>query len=346
MQENIQASVTQDAKQLQFYLQGFQGECEIRYARATERENWKSLYMGKPADIRLRDPWPDERLLFRVTDTAGNTVHCATRHLPQTGITNFRDIGGFRTRDGSSVKWGLLYRCAALDNAKKQNTAYLASLGLKTIFDLRSPGEVEKRPDILPDGCGYQNVSGIPSLDLDEDTDKTNKRSENLDMMAKLKENADNPEALEKMRDYLCDGYAEMAQKPQAFQTLFQTLLEKPGQPLAFHCAAGKDRTGIAAALILRVLGVDDQTVQADYLASNEYRKKETQKILMLLRILLRDATLLALVRDSMLSVQPAYYARFFTEVEAAYGSFSAFMHEGLLLREADVERLKQIYLE
>jgi len=121
----------------------------------------------------------------------------------------------------------------------------------------------------------------------------------------------------------------------QRFAQLFSHLLES-NQPTVFHCTAGKDRTGFAAALILRSLGVSPQDAMRDYLFTNERLKPEPDS-----RHGLAPEVVSVLWR-----VRPEYLEAAFEAVDQDYGSLEAYMREGLGLREAQRERLRSLYLE
>ncbi|BCN31139.1 tyrosine-protein phosphatase [Anaeromicropila herbilytica] len=176
---------------------------------------------------------------------------------------NFRELGGYQTKDGRHVRYGLLYRGMALDVLKTDtDQAKLESFKLKVIMDLRSQGEADLQQDWIPEGTKYQRICGLKKSD-GSDIDFSPSSIAELEKEAATFENRE---------DYFTRLYSSMAFNNAAFRALFDFL--KQGEvPILFHCAAGKDRTGIAAALILLALGVQPEIVIEDYMLTNKYRK-------------------------------------------------------------------------
>ncbi len=258
-----------------------------------------------------------------------------------TGVENMRDLGGYPTKDGRTIKNGIFYRGAASIKLSSKQQEGLSRLGLKTLFDFRSEYEVRLNPDMIPAGCLYINASGIQ--DMGSAMDEMSENG-NLDMKTLLKKADGNREMIDMLDGYLVDGYRQMARSPVAFATFFKHLLDSNGTPVLFHCTAGKDRTGICAALILRVLGVSQEVVTEDYLLSNRYRKAEIWRTMFLLNLAVRDRRLKESIRK-MLGVQQEFLQAFFDEVNAVYGSFDAFVNKGLELTDVNIKHLKSISL-
>ncbi|MEE8808490.1 MAG: tyrosine-protein phosphatase [Lactimicrobium sp.] len=172
---------------------------------------------------------------------------------------NFRDLGGLPTSSGKRVKEGCFYRSSGLyllnENEKKQ----LEQMGIKAILDLRTKEESRRKPDPELNGIKMLQHSGVVS-----------KGGEDIDFSPKgmVKTGRDAAEQKAKLTAY----YQEMPFGNQAFKVMFDEI--KAGNvPLLFHCATGKDRTGVAAMLLLFALGCDDEIVFQDYIFSNECRK-------------------------------------------------------------------------
>lgn len=118
------------------------------------------------------------------------------------------------------------------------------------------------------------------------------------------------------------------------FAEFFQHLLAS-GEPTVFHCTAGKDRTGFAAALLLRLLGADDETVMRDYLRTNDLHEPHW----------LATTKLPLHVANVLVRVQPAFLHASYEAIEARHGSFEAFVRDGLGLEGAQREKLRDLYL-
>jgi protein-tyrosine phosphatase len=180
------------------------------------------------------------------------------------GALNFRDLGGYGGLDGRTVRWGRVFRSDALHALTERDLETIAGLGLRSVFDLRWSHERERQPTAIPTDGGMRSLH----LMVGEDPDVTNQ-----------------PEVLDQILDgslpaaddgFMADMYAEMLRDGAAtFGRLLTHLAEDDWLPALFHCTAGKDRTGITAALLLSVLGVDDETILDDYELSTEYRSNQ-----------------------------------------------------------------------
>jgi len=253
------------------------------------------------------------------------------------GIVNFRDIGGAKVLDGRVVNRGLWYRGAALNDATDADLAQLRRLGIGLIFDLRSTGESTGRPDRLPAGVAYRNVPAVRSL---EETGQ-----ELLDwgrFVRQLNESAEVLAAVEYSQHGPDSIYAEMIRHPAAFNALFHELLARPDRPVYVHCSAGKDRTGVASALLLRLLGVARQDVLADYLLSAKNPLPDASGLLQMAG---RQSPRIAEVLATMMGVSQWQFDLAWDEPERAWGGWGGFVGDGLGLSQADVARLRAAYL-
>jgi len=167
-----------------------------------------------------------------------------TRHLDFSRLHNFRDLGGYRTEDGRTVRWGRLYRSDSLAKLEGEDWERFLSLGVRTVIDLRYPWEIELKGRV-PEaaGLGYHNLS-IEHRPYDQ---------------AALGPDVDTARYLaERFAEVALDGVKELAQ-------VLELIASADSGPLVFHCASGKDRTGIVAALVLTLLGVPEDDIIADF---------------------------------------------------------------------------------
>lgn len=163
------------------------------------------------------------------------------RHIGCDGAFNIRDLGGYDTADGRSVRWQMLYRADGLHRIPAEATSSLDRLGWRTVLDLRTAGEVDAGA-FGPEG---PEVIHLPILratwGVPEDTD------------------------IEPV-SFLSTHYLQMLDEGAvAIAAAFAILASPARLPAVFHCSAGKDRTGVLAALVLSALGVPDEVVAADY---------------------------------------------------------------------------------
>ena len=144
---------------------------------------------------------------------------------------------------------------------------------------------------------------------------------------------------------YLSATNVELAsQFTPEFQRFLREVLSSNGRPLLFHCAAGKDRTGFGAAILLRMLGVPHETVMQDYVLTDKYLLG-AYKWRLAIAQLLKGRGFANGVRGFM-RAHPDYLTAAFNTLEAAHGSFENYVRDGLGMTEQDIERLRQMYLE
>ncbi|MEM7541088.1 MAG: tyrosine-protein phosphatase [Pseudomonadota bacterium] len=171
------------------------------------------------------------------------------------GTMNCRDLGGLPIEGGGITAKGRVYRSGRLSNLMQSDLERFVALGLKQISDLRLPFEREKYPDSLPHGCDAEEYQfGY----LPERADA---------MIEAINQGQISPDGiLATMREQ----YADMAiGHPEIHAQLFRALIKDDSTPALFHCSGGKDRTGVAAALLQRIAGVGREIVIADYLVTN-----------------------------------------------------------------------------
>lgn len=186
----------------------------------------------------------------------------ASPALPLSGIVNLRDAGGQHTADGRRVRTGVLYRSGQLD--ADDSIEVLGDLGLSVVFDLRGLDEVEVAPDRLPDG--------VELVHLDVLAGSRERIATHLaDLMTQpaLVEESLRSGAVEEHYEATYRNLVTLDTARAAYAVLFERLATTD-TPALFHCTAGKDRTGWAAAALLSLLGVEDATVTADYLLSSK----------------------------------------------------------------------------
>ncbi len=186
------------------------------------------------------------------------------------GAFNFRDLGGYPSSRGGHTRWGLLFRSDTLHELTEGDVGVLRGLGLTTVVDLRTPAELSRtgRGRLEPEPIGFHHLSVLgdgsaladryPGGDAGgDDGDRTSRAVEPGEVVAAP---APVGEDLgERYRWYLEVGREALVEALQ--------LIGEPGRlPLVFHCAAGKDRTGVLAALVLDLVGVAHDTIVEDYL--------------------------------------------------------------------------------
>ncbi|MDA5144692.1 tyrosine-protein phosphatase [Streptomyces sp. AD681] len=204
----------------------------------------------------LPEPGPGRCYVSVAPVDGGAAVLAAERVVPLEGASNFRDLGGYRIRDGGRTRWGMVFRADAPDRLTGADLAAIGGLGLRTAYDLRTDGERAKAPSVLP-----PVVRRVPFAIGGEASRPT--------PLGELFR-GDRTRAIPD--DFLYRVYLDMVEQDAAvFGRVLTGLAEPDGLPAVIHCTAGKDRTGLAAALLLSVLGVDDATLLDDYTLSRLY---------------------------------------------------------------------------
>lgn len=174
------------------------------------------------------------------------------RHIALEGARNFRDLGGYSTHDGRHVRWRTVFRSGGLSDISEADTRLLLELGISTVIDLRTDRELDQsgRSLLHAHGVEHLHVSFIQARKPDRPRDDPG------------------PLVQRGSLDYL----RGLERGGPAIVSVLTTLAEsQPGESFVFHCSAGKDRTGIIAAILLRALGVPDETIVSDYTLTRQY---------------------------------------------------------------------------
>lgn len=260
---------------------------------------------------------PDSvRSYFQVVTDRGNAI-LSERHLPMTGGYNFRDLGGYRTMDGRYVKWGKMFRSDELHNLTMEDLRYLSSIPIRYVVDFRSQEEITALPDVNPSSVRKNYSYSISPGNL---TDAVN-----IDPQTITTQQVDS--LMMQMNVLLVTDSASIEQ----YINFFELLQNNGDTPVMFHCTAGKDRTGMAAALILASLGVDEQTIMDDYLLSNRYLdgkyagfKAENPNL------------------APLLEVKPEYIRAGLDRIKQEHGSIENYLTNVL---KVDISKMKELYL-
>lgn len=232
------------------------------------------------------------------------------RILPLQGGYNFRDLGGYKTPNQGMVKDKLLYRSGDLNQLTAQDLARLEKIDIKTVIDFRTPEEQKSQPSKLP-----PSVKNIINLPIE---------AGNIINLSKIKTAQEAEQAMIQVYLYFVDEAKEQYRK------FFKTLEQESNCPLLFHCSAGKDRTGFAAAMFLSALQVDRETIYADYLLSAKYVEEKYHQYI-------KDYPYLIPV----FTVKKEYLEAAFNKIEKDYGGVKSYLTKEL---EVNTEALKSIY--
>jgi len=241
------------------------------------------------------------------------------RHLNLAGASNFRDLGGYPTRDGRTVRWRQIFRSNHLGHLTDDDAAVVRALGVKSAFDFRGTAE---RAEAL---CGMPEIT-VHSLPVEPT------------VVAALRAiaAAGTPLSTDQAADVMRDSYRSYVQQnTQHYRALFAHLLEDSA-PLVIHCTAGKDRTGFACALILHTLGVSDEVISEDYLLTNRYYRRDPNS----------SSDLPDDVKQVLGSVQASFLGAAFEAIDADYGSLETYLSDGIGLGAKQRAALEARYLQ
>ncbi|MDF2638994.1 MAG: protein tyrosine phosphatase [Novosphingobium lindaniclasticum] len=270
-----------------------------------------------------------ERHYVILQGKGGKTTVVAERVLPLQQGSNFRDIGGYVTKDGRTVKWDKAFRSGAMPLLTDADYALLDQVHLGAIVDLRSLEEREVAPDMLDDRTGALFLANDYSIKpLFKDMAKSGGENMYKGM--------------------------ELMLVPQ-FRALFNRLLANEGA-VVYHCSAGQDRTGIATALIYDVLGVDRETILKDYHRSTELRRPQWE----MPKVDPADYPNNPILKyyaagtdGQPAKAEPLYtksgashLAQFFTYLDQQYGGSEGYLKQKVGLTDADIAKLRQTMLD
>lgn len=269
--------------------------------------------------------YPDaQTLIIQLEDDLSQRI------LNVDGVANFRDIGGYMTQDGRMVKHGMIFRSGKLDQMTTAGWQTLTeTLNVQWVCDMRSEEESTKAPDALRDDRIQYEALPLETLD---------------DRLTQLRIILFNRRRL---RDIVPVGYKNVIVdgNPHIFGAIIQRAADRDNLPLLIHCTAGKDRTGVAIALILALLGVPDDIIIADYTLSNLYY----DDFYAVGEKLARRARLLGITADHLwpLLVAEADTMRQTLEhIRTQYGSIEAYVRDAAGVRDADIMRLRDHLLD
>lgn len=272
----------------------------------------------------------NNRHYFRLRDEHGNEVIAPERRLGMQGAPNFRDFGGYQADEGRRVKWGKLYRSGQLSNLTPRDIELLDALAIDLVCDFRRVDEQENEPSRLPS----ERPPRIASLPITPGS--------NASFFEQAEEEFSGRETMFGFMVKINEDFA-IAQTP-TYRRMFEEILALDDASFLVHCAAGKDRTGFAAAIILLALGVGRDVVMRDYLMTSQFFLPDAE-----IARLQQKYAMEHLPGDAvrpMLEVHEDYLARALDSIEERFDSLDHYLEEALGVGPAEREELRQRYLE
>ena len=266
-----------------------------------------------------------DRPLHKNNNSFQNEEH---RLLPMDGSHNTRELGGYKTTEGKSVKWGMLFRSDKLSDISETDQKYLQALGIEKIVDFRSEEEKTEDPDVIPAGISYVempiSVDGAMRSKIE----------------AVLKGETD-----KEVESFLIDANREFVTNYTGVYENFLRGLIDEDAPTLFHCTAGKDRAGFAAAITLIALGVSKADVINDYMKTNAFTQERIEEIIGQIELMSLYQADVEILRP-LLGVEQIYIETAFKTAEEKYGSLENFIRVGLNISDADIKKLRNKFLE
>ncbi|MFF1640609.1 tyrosine-protein phosphatase [Streptomyces sp. NPDC058246] len=253
-----------------------------------------------------------------------------------TGVRNFRDVGGLPTVDGRRVRFGQLFRSGHLAHATEEDAAFLASLGLHTVFDFRNASDQKlEGPDVeLP---GVRNVN-LPLTDPADGAEFWKMvRDGDLDQLRALLSDG-------KAANRMIGSYRTIVKERTAEHSQVLHALAEDSVPALMHCAAGKDRAGLSIAVTLLALGVERDAIVTDYLESNAAHRRY--------KVHRSSSSASAYSPEAMELLSPLFDARAeyltaaFETIEETWGGVDAYLEQALRITPELRERLRERLLD
>jgi len=324
--------------------------------------NWTASDPSQPVDIVISEQWnfdnseiisndlvdsqlrwtPKQeiaRLYFKVAPNGkGEAAEASSRWLPLQGGKNFRDLGGYKTTSGQQVRWGKLFRSGEMSELTDDDYLALTKLNIAAVVDFRTQAERTTKP------THWKGPE--PKIITGKDGVKVSKFAEMLHQTGI---------DAAKVEQFMQETYPGiLAGHREHYAALFDEMAAGDGA-VVFHCTAGKDRTGIASALVLTALGVDRDTVIDDFMlsetyynsqAGNQQMKEALKKSGEIDPMRQIYASLPAETLAPLKGVRRSYMTATFDTMEAQSGSALAYIQQELDVTDEELAKIRQLYLE
>ncbi len=271
----------------------------------------------------------------------------AQQFLPVKGIVNARDLGGYTMLDGRIVDSGRLLRAAHLADATDEDIRNLERLPVTAVIDFRKEQEKVGKVDREVPGARYVSLpvdpSGNAMATATEEEKKKFSGQKKFDVKKVIVFAAFNKKAQAVAREM----YPTLLFDPdcqQQFARFFRLVLETENGAVLFHCTQGKDRTGIASALLLAALGADRETIVADFDATNRVYEKDVRKYSRRVKFWGGKEEEVGVVK-AFLGCNTENFIKALDRIDQEFGSLQAYLKGPIGLTDADIQTLRERYL-
>ena len=275
-----------------------------------------------------------------------HTVSAKKQALPLHSIANARELGGYKTSDGKTVRWGKLLRSGALTNASQEDLSLLTEhYRLSAIVDMRASYEAASDPEpkvegvrlyhckIMDEQIMEKRIGGISDILMDASVDHITK------MTALLKSGV--------VSDKMYIEFLQGQTGKEGYRDFFSVLLDAPEQSaVLWHCTYGKDRTGLAAMLLLGTLNVDEETIMEDFLLTNVFFAERIDATRKHLCKYIQDQNFLEELLVVDRGVCASYMQNAIRFIKENYGDIVGYVKAELGLAESDIAKLRLLYTE
>lgn len=283
-------------------------------------------------------------LLLAGCSHAKNLVTEEGQTLNMRSISNARELGGYQTIDGKTVRKGVLLRTGALTDISQEDAeALIERYNLAAIIDLRAGYELEEDPEPVVSGVAQYNfrimdeqmmaqrAAGIADLLTDPNADPVKRMTAILEAGV--------------ISDQMYVEFLQGQTGKAGFRDFFRVLLETPeGSSVLWHCTNGKDRTGVAAMLLLGVLNVDEETIMDDFMLTNAFFTEEISAMREQLSQYIKDEAMLDELLVTGRGVYAPYMRNAIDYIKENYGDIPSYVKTELGLTDEDIAKLQTLY--
>ena len=272
-----------------------------------------------------------------------------THAIGLAGVSNARDIGGYKTADGKTVRAGMLIRTGELINANDADKNTLTdTYNVKTIIDLRYDSEIAQSPELTLPGATNIHIPILKDILASSSSTKESHTASSSAKLDKLDILIGYVKSIGDVNNTINNGYISMVTDDYSingYKKFFDTILSSHNGAIVYHCSGGKDRTGVASMLLLSALSVDRKTAEDDYMLTYDFIKSSIDMTV----IGAADKGASKDVQNGIklvMGVDRKWADSVFDSINTKYGSMDNFLKVKLDLTPDKIKQLKQIYLQ